>query len=110
MNPRNAYYVLELQPDATPGEIERQGRKLLGLIELGTTRGTVYACPLGSFTRDATMVRESLAKLRDPKRRAKEACLAALVDPSWQAASETAFDEDLDAAVPDALGIAYRGL
>jgi hypothetical protein len=110
MNPRNAYYVLELLPEATPGEVERQGRKLLGLIELGTARGTVYACPLGTFTRDATMVREALAMLRDPKRRAKERCLAALVDPAWQAADDTGLDEDLDAAVPDALGIAYRGL
>jgi hypothetical protein len=110
MNPRNAYYVLELLPDATPGEIEREGRKLLGLIELGTARGTVYACPLGTFTRDATMVREALATLRDPKRRAKERCLAALVDPAWQAADESALDEEVDGAVPDALGIAYRGL
>jgi hypothetical protein len=110
MNPRNAYYVLELQPDATPGDIERQGRKLLGLIELGTTRGTVYACPLGTFTRDATMVREALATLRDPKRRARERCLAALVDPSWHSAGDTALEEDLDAAVPDAFRIAYRGL
>jgi hypothetical protein len=110
MNPRNAYYVLELLPDATPGEIERQGRKLLGLIELGTARGTVYACPLGTFPRDATMVREAMARLRDPKRRAKERCLAALVDPAWQAAGDAGLEEDLDAAVPDALRIAYRGL
>jgi hypothetical protein len=110
MNPRNAYYVLELLPDATPGEIERQGRKLLGLIELGTARGTVYACPLGTFTRDATMVREAMTMLRDPKRRAKERCLATLVDPVWQAAGDAGLDEDLDAAVPDALGIVYDGL
>jgi hypothetical protein len=110
MNPRNAYYVLELLPDATPGEIERQGRKLLGLIELGTARGTVYACPLGTFTRDATMVREAMTMLRDPKRRAKERCLAALVDAAWQDAGDAGLDEDLDAAVPDALCIVYDGL
>jgi hypothetical protein len=110
MNPSNAYYVLELPPEATPGEIERQGRKLLGLIEIGTARGTVYTCPLGTFTRDATMVREALAMLRDPKQRAKERCLAALVEAASRPAGDEAVDEDIDAAVPDALAIAYRGL
>lgn len=109
MNPHNAYYVLELLPDATPGEIERQGRKLLGLIELGTTRGTMYACPLGTFTRDATMVRDAMAALRDPRRRARERCLAALLEPSLSV-DEAGLEEDLDAAVPDALRIVYPGL
>jgi hypothetical protein len=109
MNPRNPYYVLELLPDAAPGEIEREGRKLLGLIELGTARGTVYACPLGTFTRDATMVRDAMAALRDPKRRAKERCLAALTRLGTDAEDDSA-DEDLDAPVPDALRIVYPGL
>jgi hypothetical protein len=110
VSPRNAYYVLELLPDATPGEIERQGRKLLGLIELGTSRGTMYACPLGTFTRDATMVRDAMATLRDPRRRAKERCLASLVEPATTTADEASLEEDLDAAVPDALRIVYPGL
>jgi len=113
MNPRNPYYVLELPLEATPGEIERQGRKLLGLIELGTARGTVYASPLGPGTRDATMVRDAMAALRDPKRRARERCLASLLGPAMPDELEdgaTAGPADPDAPVRDALRIVYSGL
>jgi hypothetical protein len=111
MNPRNAYYVLELPPEATPGEIERQGRKLLGLIELGTARGTAYPCPLGPQTRDATMVRDAMAALRDPARRAKERCLASLLVMGGAADRDSkALHEDLDDPVPEALRIVYPGL
>jgi hypothetical protein len=110
MNPRNPYYVLELPLDAGPGDVEREGRKLLGLIELGTARGTVYACPLGTFTRDATMVRDAMAALRDPKRMAKERCLAALMYGTAAETDDEWADEDVDAPVPDALRIVYPGL
>lgn len=119
MNPRNPYYVLEVPLDATPGEIERHGRKILGLIELGTSRGTAYACPVGTLTRDATLVRESLAALRDPKKRAMHRCLASLLG-SAPAVAETddaagrgqdhRGDADADAPVPDAFRIVYPGL
>lgn len=75
MDPRSPYYVLELSPEASTAEMERQGQKLLGLLELDAARAKTYACPLGTFPRDATMVREALAALRDPERRANEACL-----------------------------------
>jgi hypothetical protein len=79
MVPKNPFYILELGHEASPGEIERQGRKLLGLFEVGSKKAATYTCPLGTFERDATMVREAMAALRDPKRRAKEACLVSLL-------------------------------
>jgi hypothetical protein len=82
MYPRNPFYILEVNPDASPGEIERQGRKLLGLFEVGSKKAGTYTCPLGTFERDQTMVREAMAALRDPKRRAKESCLVALLGGS----------------------------
>lgn len=113
MNPRNAYYVLELPLEATPGEIERQGRKLLGLIELSAARGAAYVCPLGAQRRDATMVREAMAALRDPKRRARERFVASLLVADTIAPGGTAREEereDLDDPVHDAMHIVYPGL
>ncbi len=107
MNPRNAFFVLELSPEATPGEIERQGRKLLGLIELGTARGTSYASPLGPQTRDATMVRDAMAALRDPRRRARERCLASLLSAAGAGEAPAA---EVDDPVREALRIVYPGL
>lgn len=105
MNPRNPFYVLDLAPEATPGDVERQGRKLLGLLELGAERGKTYTCPLGTYPRDATMVREALSVLRDPQRRRKEALIAKLfVPPSGEA------KEPLDAPLKDAFLIRFRGL
>ena len=71
MNPRNPFYVLEVAAAASPGEIERQGRKLLALLDVGAAKARSYRCPLGTFARDATMVREAMAALRDPPRRAR---------------------------------------
>ena len=106
MNPKNAFYVLELPPDASQADAERQARKLLGMLELGLEKAARYACPVGVFPRDATMVREALARLRDPKAKLREATLArALV-------GETAsVDEDPDAPLRDAFLVGgFRGL
>jgi hypothetical protein len=79
MNPKNPYFILELDPDASPLEIERQGKKLLALLEVGAAKGRSYESPFGSFDRDATMVREAVAALRDARRRERERCLFLLV-------------------------------
>jgi hypothetical protein len=108
MTPRNPFYVLGLGADASPGDIEREGRKILGLFEVGAERAREYECALGRFDRDETMVRVAMAALRDPKRRAIEATLvrlmgddAALDDPS----------EDLDLPLEGAFLVGgYRGL
>ncbi len=112
MNPKSPFYVLELGPDASPGEIERQGRKLLGLFEVGAKKASAYACPLGTFPRDETMVREAMAALRDPRHRTKEACLVSLLPVAAHAAGADASNpHEMDAPVPDAfLAGGYRGL
>ena len=107
MYPHNPFYVLELSHDAAPGEIERQGRKLLGLFEVGSTKAGTYTCPLGTFERDETMVREAMAALRDPRRRAKESCLVSLL----AGAGEEPSVRELDSPLEDAfLAGGYRGL
>jgi hypothetical protein len=96
VTPHNAFYVLELSPDASPGEIERKGRALLGLIELGAAKGVVYTCSLGTFPRDATAVREAMARLRDPAAREQDAFLARLAGDAADdvpAAADAPFDE-----------------
>jgi len=105
MNAKNAFWVLGVSPDATPGEIEREGRKLLGLIEVGSEKARTYTCPAGEHPRDETMVREAMAALRDPKRRAKERCLAKLMDGPRDE------HEDMDAPLAEAFLVGgYRGL
>lgn len=66
----NPFFVLDLPPDCTAMEIERQGKKLLGLLEVGAQSATTYATPLGPLPRTPDKVREATAILRDPKRRA----------------------------------------
>jgi hypothetical protein len=82
MNPKNPYAVLGLSPDATPGDVERQGKKLLGLLEVGAEKAKSYAYLGSTLPRDATMVREAMAALRDPKRAVRERCLARLLSGS----------------------------
>jgi hypothetical protein len=109
MEPRNPYYVLEVAADASPGEIERQGRKLLGLIEVGSAKASTYRTPFGTFTRDETMVREAMAQLRDPARRAKESFLAGLL--ALDGGEDESIPTHLDAPLADAFLIGgYRGL
>ncbi len=95
MNPKNPYFVLEIDANATPGEAERAGRKLLGLLEVGSKKTATYTCSFGTFDRDATMIREAMAELRDPKKRARHSLLASLVVAEASAAGETALDDPL---------------
>ena len=115
MTPDNAFYVLGLSPEATTADIEREGRKLLGLLELGVAKGSLYTCPLGTFSRDATMVREAMSSLRDPVHRARAAALAAILGtaPAVTAAAPGGARASAGpgAPMPEALHLAgYRGL
>jgi hypothetical protein len=106
VSPKNCFYVLELGPEASLADIERQGRKLLGMLELGIERGASYTCPVGVFGRDATMVREAMARLRDPKSRLREATLARAI-----AGENKPGDDDPDAPLRGAFLIGgFRGL
>ncbi len=65
----NPFFVLGLSTEASRIEVEREGQKLLGMIELGFADALSYATPLGARPRDAEKVRAALAVLRDPARR-----------------------------------------
>jgi hypothetical protein len=65
----NPFYVLGLRPHATRAEIEREGQKLLGMLELGLASAASYGTPAGSFERTVDKVRRAMAELRDPERR-----------------------------------------
>ena len=80
----NPFYVLEVRPGASSTEIEREGQKLLAMLEVGLRGADVYPTPLGGMPRDADLVRRSLDALRDPARASLHAIWAAL-DPSVEA-------------------------
>lgn len=65
----NPFYVLGLRPGCSRSEIEREGQKLLGMLELGLSAARRYDTPLGAQPRDAERVRWAMAELRDPTRR-----------------------------------------
>jgi len=65
----NPFYVLELAADCSRIEAERQGQKLMAMLELGLAAAASYPTPLGSMERTVDKVRAALAELRDPKRR-----------------------------------------
>jgi len=65
----NPFHILGLAPDCSRAEIEREGQKLLGMLELGLSAARTYETPLGIFERTPESVREAMAELRDPDRR-----------------------------------------
>jgi hypothetical protein len=91
----NPFYVLGLRPDATRVEIERQGAKLLGMLELKLKSALTYPTPLGRSERTADKVRQAMAELRDPERRLGHELWARL-DP------QSAPPEGSDATPPEA--------
>ncbi len=75
---KNPFYILGLAPASTRAEIERQGQKLLGMLEVGMKQAARYPTPLGPFPRDAGLVRQAMAELREPDRRLLHELWAAL--------------------------------
>ncbi len=65
----NPFFVLELPPTATPMEIERQGKKLLGMLELELASAQTFPTPYGAKLRTPERVREAVQLLLDPARR-----------------------------------------
>ncbi len=65
----NPFYVLGLRPSCSRVEAEREGAKLLSMLELGLAAAATYETPLGSQVRTPEKVREARAELRDPERR-----------------------------------------
>ena len=65
----NPFYVLELRPDCSRADVERQGQKLIGMLELELSGALRYRSPLGDHPRSSQLVRAAMAELRDPDRR-----------------------------------------
>lgn len=65
----NPFLVLELPPEATRDELERQGAKLLALLAASVAGAATYLTPLGPRERTPELVRGALAELRDPGKR-----------------------------------------
>lgn len=65
----NPFFVLELPPTATPMEIERQGKKLLGMLDLALVAAQTFPTPYGPKPRTPERVREAVQILLDPARR-----------------------------------------
>jgi hypothetical protein len=66
----NPFWVLELSTGASALEAERQGAKLLAMIAAAIPGADRYETPFGPQPRSADAVRQSLAEIRDPDRRA----------------------------------------
>lgn len=74
----NPFYVLGLTPAVTRTELEREGNKLLSMLQLGLKEAKTYRSPVGEHPRTEEAVRAAMAELRDPKRRLVHELLAAL--------------------------------
>jgi hypothetical protein len=74
----NAFHVLGLRPTCTRIEVEREGQKLLAMLELGLSEAAHYDTPVGRMPRTAETIRAAMAALRDPATRLQHALWAQL--------------------------------
>ena len=74
----NPFYILALPADCSRLEVEREGQKLLGMLEVGLSAARHYWTPLGTMERTTHKVREAMAELRDPDRRLRHELWARL--------------------------------
>ena len=65
----NPFYILGLRPDCSRADLEREGQKLLAMLELKLEAARSYPTPLGPMPRTADLVRQAMAELRNPQRR-----------------------------------------
>jgi hypothetical protein len=94
----NAFHVLELPVTCSRHDVERQGQKLLAMLELGLSAAAQYPTPVGPGARDADRVRLAMARLRDPDRRLEEELWGRL---DAQAGAARASDPDVDLGLED---------
>jgi hypothetical protein len=94
----NPFYVLGLHPESTRQAIERQGTKLLGMLELKLKSVGTYATPVGRAERTPEKVRAAMAELRDPSRRLEHEIWARLDPEALPAASSDVAPVDADVA------------
>jgi hypothetical protein len=93
----NPFYVLGLRPDVSRTEVERQGSKLLGMLELNLKSVQSYPTPLGPMPRSAELVRQAMAELRDPSLRLGHELWARLDPAKVAAPAVIEADDDLPA-------------
>jgi hypothetical protein len=74
----NPFYVLGVAITASRTDIEREGNKLLSMLQLELKESKSYRSPVGDHPRTAEAVRAAMAELRDPKRRLVHELLASL--------------------------------
>ena len=94
----NPFFVLELKTDATRADVERAGQRLLAKFGIDSAGIADYDTPLGKGVRDADMVRQALAALRDPAQRVACELWAGLAPihagrPHTQGAGETGWED-----------------
>jgi hypothetical protein len=65
----NPFFVLGLAADAPRVLVEREGQKLIAMLEVGLGAAAEYLTPLGPRRRTPELVRWALAELRQPERR-----------------------------------------
>lgn len=93
---QNPFFILELPPTCSRQQVEREGQKLLGLLELNLTRAATYPTPLGPQPRTPELIRGAMAELRDPVKRIFHELWAdvATPDPKAENAGETTQPDD----------------
>jgi hypothetical protein len=90
---RNPFFVLEVGITASRAEVERTGQKLLALIAVGSIDAGHYDTPFGRAERDADLVRQALAALRDPNERMLHELWADVAAGASEEPDQTAGDE-----------------
>lgn len=65
----NPFHVLGLKPSCSRADVEREGQRLLGMMELGLHQARGYVTPLGERERTPELIRWAMAELRDPDKR-----------------------------------------
>ncbi len=74
----NPFYVLGLETTCTRQEVEREGQKLLAMLQLEVFEAQSYVTPVGPRPRTPELIRMAMAELREPKRRLLHELLASL--------------------------------
>jgi len=97
---QNPFYVLGVAPTAQRTELEREGNKLLSMLQVGMKEAKVYRSPMGEHPRTEEAVREAMAELRDPKRRLVHELLAAL--PVGSTPPKSAVEGEIGTRWPEA--------
>ena len=96
----NPFYVLALRPECSRADVEREGQKLLGMLELELRAASEYRSPIGVHRRTPELVREAMAELRDPDRRLLHELWATL-EPKPAATADDPGVEDPPEPEPD---------